>query len=107
MVSLADEAEIQRLGRGQADILDCHADDAAGQIERVFAGREHARQPVERGVGIAVADALVQRRDQVVMLFAGLVVHEYALLDGFGGDGFVDVLSCLLSASCAATSSVL
>jgi len=33
----------------------------------------------------------VESRDQVVVFFAGFVVHQDALLDGLGGDGFVDV----------------
>ena len=64
------EAEIERFRSGEADVFDGHADHAAGEIERVFAGGEHARQPIERGVGIAVAHALVQRGDEVVVLFA-------------------------------------
>ena len=102
------EAKVQGFGSGQADVFDGHADDAAREIERVFAGGEHARQPVESGVRVAVAHALVQRRDQVVVLLAGLVVHQHALLDGFGGERSVDVfVASLACASCAATSRVL
>ena len=89
---LGAQAEVERFGSGEADVFDGHADDAAGEIERVFAGGEHAGQPIERGVGIGVAHALVQRGDEVVVLFARLVVHQHALLDGFDGDGAVDVL---------------
>src|ERR1019366_9464899 len=48
--------------------------------------------PVEGGVGVGVAHALVEGGDEVVVLFAGLVVHEHALLHGFGGEGAVDVM---------------
>ena len=82
------QGDVQRVGIGQADVFRCHADDATSDVEAVFAGLEHASQPIERGVGIAVAHALVQRRDEVVMLLAGLVVHEHALLQGVGGDGY-------------------
>ncbi len=93
---LGREAQVQRFRRGQADVFDSHADDTAGEIKRVFAGGEHARQPVQSRVGIAVADAFVQRRDQVVVLFAGLVIHQHALLHGLGRDRFVDVLCALI-----------
>jgi hypothetical protein len=48
---------------------------------------EHAAEPVEGGVGVAVADALVEGGDEVVVLFAGLVVEKDALLEGFFGEG--------------------
>ncbi len=53
---------------------------------RVFAGLQHAAQPVERGVGVGVADGFVQRGDEVVVLLALLVVEQDALLEGLGGD---------------------
>jgi hypothetical protein len=87
------EAEIQRLGCGEADVFYGHADDAASEIKRVFSGGEHAGEPVERGVGVGVAHAFVQGGDEVVMLFAGFIVEQDALLDGFGGDGTVNVLA--------------
>ena len=89
-------AERKRIGIGEADVFDRHAHHAARNVERIFAGFEHAAQPVERGVGIAVAHRLVQRGDQVVVLFAGFVVEQDALLQGvlddvvgdFGADFF-------------------
>jgi hypothetical protein len=74
------EAQVQRLRRGEADVLDRHAHDAARDVHGVFAGSEHAAQPVERRVGIRVAHALVQRGDEVVVLLALLVVEQHALL---------------------------
>ena len=84
------QRDVERVGIGEADVLRRHADDATRDVESVFPGLEHASQPVERSVRIAVAHALVQRGDEVVVLFAGLVVHEDALLQGVCGDGFVD-----------------
>ena len=46
--------------------------------EGVLAGLEHAREVVERGVRVAGAHALDQRRDHVVVLFAIPVVNEQA-----------------------------
>ena len=89
------EAQIQRFRRGQADVFDRHAHDAPREIERIFAAGKHAAQPVKRRVGIGVAHALVQRGDQVVVLFAGFVVHQHALLRGFGRDGFGDVFAAV------------
>ena len=74
------EAEIQRLGSGQADVLDGHAHDAARTVHWIFAGLQHAAQPVERGVRVGVAHALVQRRDDVVVLLALLVVEQHSAL---------------------------
>ena len=39
----------------------------------------------------------MQGRDEVVVLLAGLVVHEDALLEGFGGDGAGDMVRGLPS----------
>ena len=88
---LGGEAQVECLRRGEADVFHGHSHDAAGEVERIFAGGEHAGKPVESGVGIGVTDAFVERGDEVVVLLAGFVVHEDALLDGFLGDGVVDV----------------
>ena len=72
--SLAATATRQRLRVGVADVLGREAHQPARDVERILAGLEHARQPVERRVGVAVAHRLVQRRDEVVVLLAGLVV---------------------------------
>jgi len=51
---------------------------------RGLAGFEHAREPVERGVGIGVADGFVERGDEVEMLLAGLsYAEEFSLQDIF------------------------
>jgi hypothetical protein len=60
------------------------------------AGLQHTGQPVERGVGIAVAHGLVQRGDQVVMLFARLVIEQDALLQCV----FDDLLGDLAALAC-------
>ena len=44
------EAEIERLGGGQADVFDRHANDAASDVHGIFAGLEHAAEPVQGGV---------------------------------------------------------
>src|ERR1700687_5888233 len=77
---------------GEADVFDRHADYAAGDVERVFSRFEHASEPVEGGVGIAVAHRFVQRGDDVVMLFAAFVVEQNALLEGFVDGGFGDYI---------------
>jgi hypothetical protein len=73
----------ERVRFGEADVFDRHADYAAGDVERIFSGFEHASEPVEGGVGIAVANRFVQRGDDVVMLFAAFVVEQNTLLEGF------------------------
>ena len=90
------EAEVEGFGRGEADVFDGHADDAASDVHGVFAGLQHAAQPVERGVGVGVADGFVQGGDDVVVLLALLVVEQDAALEGFGGDLFGDAMFRLL-----------
>src|SRR5690242_15672447 len=69
---------------GEADIFAGHAHHAAGEIERVFAGLDHARQPVEGGVRVGIAHGFVQRGDEIEVLFAGFIVAEkFALEDVF------------------------
>jgi len=81
---LGGQGDGESAGFGEADIFAGHADHAAGEIERVFAGFEHAGEPVEGGVGIGVADGFVEGGDEVVMLLAGLVVaEEFSLQDVF------------------------
>ena len=62
----------ERLRIGEADVLDRHAHQPARDVERVLAGVEHAREIVERRVGIGAAHRLVQRRDQVVVAVGDL-----------------------------------
>jgi len=57
---LGGERNGKGTGFGQADIFTGHAHHAAREIERIFAGFEHAREPVKGGVGIGVADGFVQ-----------------------------------------------
>jgi hypothetical protein len=103
------EAEVEGFGRGEADVFDGHADDAAGDVHGVFAGLQHAAEPVEGGVGVGVADGFVQRGDDVVVLLALFVVEQDAALQGFGGDRglVVMIFSPRPSASLAATSRAL
>ena len=68
--SFAATATDERLRIGVADVLGREAHQPPRDVQRILAGLEHARQPVDRRVGIAVAHRLVQRRDQVVVLLA-------------------------------------
>ena len=96
------DGHLQGARVGQADVFDGHAGHAAGQVDRVAAAVEHAREPVKRGVGVGAAHGFVQGRDLVVELFplfveaAGAVgqhLHQGGLGDvaafvggQFGGD---------------------
>ena len=51
-------------------------DHAARNVHGILARDEHAREPVERGVRVAPAHALVQRGDHVVARVAGAVVRR-------------------------------
>jgi hypothetical protein len=67
------DRDFQRARIGEPDVLARHADHAAGEVARIDASVEHAYQPVERRVRVASANALVQRRDLVVVVLAALV----------------------------------
>ena len=79
------------LGIGVADVLGGRDHDAARDELGVLARVEHAREPVERGVGVAAAHRLDEGADYVVVHVAGLVVAQpmarVGLEDVLGGDG--------------------
>ncbi len=83
---------LQRLRIGEPDVLDRHAHQTAREEQRVLAGREHAGEPVQRGVGIGAAHRFVQGRDQVVVPVAGAVVDGGAALHDVGEPGHVEGL---------------
>src|SRR6266851_4784275 len=93
---LRGEAEIQRLRSRQSDVFHRHAHDPARAVHRVFASLEHPAQPIERRIGVGVPHTLVQRRDDVVVLLALLVVEQYPPLQRLRrqrlGDGVVTAL---------------
>ena len=61
---------------GVAHVLGGADHDAPRDELRVLAGIDHAREPVERGVGVAPAHGLDERGDDVVVHVAVLVVGE-------------------------------
>ena len=58
----------ERVGVGEADVLGREDHEPARDVARVLAGFDHAREPVEPGVGIRAADRLDERGDDVVVL---------------------------------------
>ena len=68
----------QGLRVGVADVLGRADHDAARDELGVLAGIDHAGEPVERGIGIAPAHRFDERRDDVVVHVAVLVVGEAA-----------------------------
>ena len=84
------EAEVQGFRSGEADVFYGHTDDAAGTVHGVFASFQHAAQPVESGVWVTVADALVQGGDDVVVLLTLFVVEEHAALHGLCSERLSD-----------------
>ncbi len=69
---LGDE---QARGIGHPDVLRRRDHQAAGDEAGVLAGLEHARHPVERGVGVAAPDALDEGADHVVVLVAPVAMR--------------------------------
>src|SRR5256884_377612 len=97
----------QGVGVGRPDVFAGHAHHAAREVERIFAGFDHAREPIEGGVRIGVAHGFVERGDEIEMLFPGFVVaEEFALenvFEEFAGDdpsgAFLDRKSTRLNSS--------
>ena len=77
---LRRHADDERLRIGHAHVLAGETDEPPHDVERVLARLQHAPQPVESGVGIGAAQRLMQRRDQVVVFLARLVVEQRAML---------------------------
>ena len=80
----------QRLGIGQPDVLDREARQAAGDIAGVLAAFDHARHPVERGIGVGAPERLVKGADEVEVAFLAFVVEGHAALHRLGQGGTVE-----------------
>ncbi len=82
----------ERLRVGVAHVLGGEDDHAAQDEARLLARLQHARHPVDRGVRIGAAHALDERAHDAVVLVAGLVVEQRALLqrllDVLGADAY-------------------
>jgi hypothetical protein len=91
---LGGDGDRERLWIGVADIFRGEPHQSSRDVERIFASLEHARQPVDRGIGIAVAHGLVQRGNQVVVLLSSLVVEKGTVLCDIGNERGIDVASC-------------
>ena len=63
-------ATTSAIGSAMPDVFAGEDHEAAGDEARVLAGGEHAGEPVEPGVGVAAADRLDERRDDVVVIVA-------------------------------------
>src|SRR5581483_1334296 len=62
IVSVASsESDTESLWRCETYVLHRHADNTSGDVQRIFARGEHAPEPVERCVDVAVAHTLMQR----------------------------------------------
>ena len=92
---LRGHGQDEGLGVGQAHVLGGEAHQAARDVERVLAGLQHARQPVEAGVGVGVADRLVERADDVEVLLARAVVEEGLAREGLLHGREVDAAAAL------------
>lgn len=68
---------------GYANVLGGDDDHAAGDVQGVFTALQHAREVVQRSVGVGAAHGFVEGGNGVVVLVAGAVVDE-----AFGEGGF-------------------
>ena len=73
--------DAERAGIGVADVLGREDHEPAREEEQIVAGREQARGVVERRVRIARAQALDERRGEVVVLLAVAVVEQCPAAD--------------------------
>ncbi len=69
------------VGVGQANILGCKDVQPTKDEPRVLSGSDHLGQPIERRIGVAPAHGLDEGGGCVVVLIAGLIVAQCALLD--------------------------
>ena len=59
-----------------SDILGGESEKSPRDVERILSGVEHPADPVARGIGIAVPQGFVDRRDDVVVLVGiPIIVH--------------------------------
>src|SRR5439155_418888 len=77
---LRGDRDLQRLRVRQSDVLGGGDDQASRHEQRILAGLEHSREPVDGRVGVAASHALDERRDDVVVLVAGAVIKKMSLL---------------------------
>src|SRR3546814_14244342 len=66
------------------------AGDAAQHIERLLAGDEHPRQPIERRLRVRPAHRLVQRRDEIVVAVAVPVIDRQAAVEEYRQFGRIE-----------------
>ena len=81
------DRERQRLRVGDTNVFSRRDDHASRDEARVLPRLDHPRQVVQGGVGVAAANRLDERADDVVVLVAGAVVAQEGPVDG-GGDRF-------------------
>ena len=74
---LGRKALNQRLRIGKADVLAGKAHQPAQHVKRFFPGGEHPGEVIECSLRIGTAQRFMQRRDQVVMPVAVLVVNRH------------------------------
>ncbi len=75
---------MKRVRVRQPDVLNRHAHQPPRQKQGILARRQHARQIIQRRVGIRAAHRLVQGGNQVVMAVRRLVIKRHALLHALG-----------------------
>ncbi len=69
-------SDLERLRVGEPDVLARKARHPARDIQRILPRFQHARKPVHRRIRIGIPHGLVQRRDQIVVLLALLVIQQ-------------------------------
>ena len=70
------EGDLEGAAVREADVLAREADQPPRDVERVLARLEHAREPVDGGVGVAVAHRLVQGGNEIIVFLAVFVVEQ-------------------------------
>src|SRR3546814_11399309 len=64
-----------------ADILARKTGESPQDVERLLARDEHPREPIERRLRVRPAQRLMERRDQIVMAVAALVIDRHPAME--------------------------
>ena len=94
------QGDPQSTGIRESDVFRCGDDKTPRDETRVFAGMQHFRQPIQRGIRIGAADGFDESRNRIVMRIAiGIIDHRLAL-DRFLGDFECQVNHAVVTQRC-------
>ncbi len=92
-------ANTRAVGVGIADVFTCQDQHSSRDELHVLAAFDHSGEIIQRRVGVASSKRFNERRDDVVMLFATLVVNGDVFLCDVDHQvvGNIDIARCRLA----------